>query len=270
MTISIITVNLNNYEGLERTIKSVEAQTYKDFEWIVVDGGSTDGSRELIEEHASRITKWVSEPDSGIYNAMNKGTRMSAGDYLLFLNSGDSLASNDVLSLVSGEMYKDHFHSDFYIGTENIVDRDGTILALRDATNTIHSFMSMYIGSIPHQATFISHRKLEQYPYNESYRIVSDWVFFLQTIGLQKSSVKLLPIIVSNFDSSGIGSSPTASHLEERERAFKNEIAPCIVNDYNILTPYRNEYYRIRWFMQHRCAYKIYRFLAAVGMRIWP
>ena len=91
MKLSIITINYNNREGLKRTIESVVNQTFTDFEWILIDGGSTDGSKELIEQYSNRFSYWVSEPDNGIYNAMNKGLRAAKGDYLQFLNSGDRL-----------------------------------------------------------------------------------------------------------------------------------------------------------------------------------
>ena len=90
-TLSIITVNLNNCDGLQKTIDSVVGQTFTDYEWIVIDGGSMDGSRELIEQYADCLAYWCSEPDNGIYNAMNKGISRATGEWLLFLNSGDSL-----------------------------------------------------------------------------------------------------------------------------------------------------------------------------------
>ena len=104
MKISIITVNLNNRDGLQKTIDSVVSQTFKDFEWIVIDGGSTDGSKELIEQYADHITYWVSEPDKGIYNAMNKGIKVSKGEYLFFLNSGDWLWEPNTLLSVAEAM----------------------------------------------------------------------------------------------------------------------------------------------------------------------
>ena len=97
MKLSIITINFNDAKGLEKTIQSVINQTYKDFEYIVVDGASTDGSVDVIKKYSNKLTHWVSEPDTGIYNAMNKGTRMASGEYCLYLNSGDFLADNDVL-----------------------------------------------------------------------------------------------------------------------------------------------------------------------------
>ena len=92
--LSIITINYNNLEGLKRTVESVINQTSKEFEYIVIDGGSNDGSGAYIESKSEHIDYWVSEPDKGIYNAMNKGIAKASGEYLLFLNSGDHLFSN--------------------------------------------------------------------------------------------------------------------------------------------------------------------------------
>ena len=97
MKLSIITINYNNQEGLKKTIESVVSQTMRDFEWIVIDGGSTDGGKEIIEQNKQCLDYWCSEPDKGIYHAMNKGIRASHGDYLMFLNSGDSLYDNKVI-----------------------------------------------------------------------------------------------------------------------------------------------------------------------------
>ena len=93
MKLSIITINYNNLAGLQRTIDSVVCQTWHDYEWIIIDGGSSDGSKELIEQYQEYITYWCSEPDKGIYNAMNKGIDHAHGDYLIFMNSGDAFAS---------------------------------------------------------------------------------------------------------------------------------------------------------------------------------
>src|SRR5690606_3965772 len=95
--ISIITVNLNNLEGLKRTMASVFNQTYQNFEYLIIDGGSSDGSKEYIEANADKISYWVSEPDKGIYNGMNKGIKKARGEYLLFLNSGDHFVEQKVL-----------------------------------------------------------------------------------------------------------------------------------------------------------------------------
>lgn len=87
--VSVITVNYNNLKGLERTISSVLLQSFSDFEYIIVDGGSSDGSKEYIESKQEYINQWVSEKDHGVYNAMNKAIRMAQGEYCIFMNSGD-------------------------------------------------------------------------------------------------------------------------------------------------------------------------------------
>ena len=100
MKLSIITINYNNRDGLQKTIDSVVSQTYKNFEWIIIDGGSTDGSKELIEQYQDHCAYWCSEPDKGIYNAMNKGIEKAIGDYSLFLNSGDRLHDDTVIDKI--------------------------------------------------------------------------------------------------------------------------------------------------------------------------
>ncbi|MGB8703989.1 MAG: glycosyltransferase, partial [Gillisia sp.] len=99
--LSIITVNLNNLEGLKRTMQSVFEQTWQEFEYIVIDGGSSDGSKEYIEANSAKIDHWVSEPDKGIYNGMNKGIKVANGEYLLFLNSGDELSRRNILQIIA-------------------------------------------------------------------------------------------------------------------------------------------------------------------------
>ena len=100
MKLSIITINLNNKNGLSETISSVIAQTFTDYEYIIIDGQSTDGSLEVIKQNANHINQWISENDHGIYNAMNKGLNLAKGEYCLFLNSGDSLYDSDVLQVL--------------------------------------------------------------------------------------------------------------------------------------------------------------------------
>ena len=100
MKFSIITINYNNKDGLEMTINSVLGQSFQGFEYIIIDGGSTDGSIDIIKKYESRIDYWVSEPDNGVYNAMNKGIRKATGDYINFMNSGDAYHSSSALGTV--------------------------------------------------------------------------------------------------------------------------------------------------------------------------
>ena len=177
MKLSIITVNLNNREGLQKTIDSVVSQTFKDFEWIVIDGGSTDGSKELIEQYADHFAYWVSEPDKGIYNAMNKGIKVAKGEYLQFLNSGDWLWEKKTLEKV----FRENREEDVLYG--NFVFR-GQLYVTPYKLNTSH----VYGSALNHQATFIRRSLFGTECYDEDYVIVSDWKFFLQKLVLGKSS----------------------------------------------------------------------------------
>ena len=116
MKFSIITINYNNCNGLQRTLDSVVSQTCKNFEWIVIDGGSSDGSRELIEQFQQEMTYWCSERDKGIYNAMNKGVEKATGDYCLFLNSGDNFCDSNVIKRLANQSFvADIVSCDIYI-----------------------------------------------------------------------------------------------------------------------------------------------------------
>ena len=172
-TLSIITVNLNNCEGLKRTIDSVVAQTFTDYEWIVIDGGSTDGSRELIEQYQDHFAYWCSESDRGIYNAMNKGIAHARGEWLQFLNSGDWLYENTTLEKVFSKEYD----ADVIYGNA-IVQIDGK--------NTIRKYSPQlslsYLISHPinHQASFYKSSLYDNHYYYEKYIIISDYIFLLE------------------------------------------------------------------------------------------
>lgn len=158
MNISIITVNYNDASGLERTIKSVESLN-GEFELVVVDGGSTDGSLDVIKKHAGVISRYVSEPDKGIYNAMNKGVRMATGDYCIFMNAGDAFYDERVLIDIEK---KTKLQSDIITGiTQNVqngIDGD-TWYPPKSSELTLHYFLS---SSISHQATFIKRDLLQK------------------------------------------------------------------------------------------------------------
>lgn len=262
---SIITVNLNDAEGLRRTIRSVVAQSCKDFEFLVIDGGSTDGSVGVIEEYNDRITYWVSEKDSGIYNGMNKGVLAAKGEYLIFLNSGDSFASETVLEEMNSTK-KDS--PDIMIGKVNIVGNshiEKTDVGLRSEDI---SLFSLYLYGIPHQACFIKRSLFENCLYDETYRINSDWKFFLQKIIMEGCSYQVIPVTVSNYDNSGISSTQTERLLAERAAIFKDVVPERIASDYLKLFPHYYEVYRIEWLLRHKFFYKIYRGMVSLGTRI--
>ena len=175
MKYSIITINYNNADGLRRTIESVVSQTYTDYEYLIIDGGSSDGSVNAIKDYEDKISYWVSEKDGGIYNAMNKGVKVAHGEYLIFLNSGDFFYDSDVLKNISKELYNEDVlvGKVFIYGTNNIIS---------PPPQRELSMYHLFSGSIPHQGTFIKTTLQKKYPFDEALRISSDWKFFLQTI----------------------------------------------------------------------------------------
>jgi glycosyltransferase involved in cell wall biosynthesis len=225
MKLSIITINYNNAEGLEKTIVSVVNQTCAgDFEYIVVDGASTDGSVAVIHKYSNRITKWVSEPDTGIYNAMNKGVKMASGQYCQFLNSGDLLHGNDSIARILDKLdivpiFIGHTRFGF----------EGNAVSDLSHPLTLNRF---YLGSIPHPSSFIDRNLLLRFPYDESLRIVSDWKFFLQTIIINDVDYRVLEDIVVDFDISGISANNRFLVESEREKVLKSILPKRVLLDY--------------------------------------
>lgn len=224
MKLSIITVNLNNRDGLQKTIDSVVSQTFKDFEWIVIDGGSTDGSKELIEHYADHFAYWVSEPDKGIYNAMNKGIKVAKGEYLQFLNSGDWLYDNTALE----RCYKHVFDADIAYG--DIVFCNG------ENTEECHypeqlSFRYLFNYSLGHPASFIKREILQEELYDEDLKIVSDWKFFLLQ-SLKNRKFEYLGEMVSCFDTHGISTVNEDLVSNEREKVIRQLVPESIIADY--------------------------------------
>ena len=216
MRISIITVNYNNRDGLKKTIESVVSQSFKDYEWIVIDGGSTDGSRELIRQYADYIHYWVSEPDSGVYNAMNKGIAQASGDYMSFLNSGDVYADEHVLQRVS-----DHaFSQDLVFGDWCLEYSDRQVYVKEPEALSLHRLL---YWSICHQAMFIKSSLLKQKGYDESYRIIADWKRWLEAVG-GGCSVLHIPELVCIFDCSGMSFNNGQMLENEKRRLFEEDL----------------------------------------------
>ncbi len=266
MKLSIITINWNNREGLRKTINSVLAQTARmHFEYIVVDGASTDGGKEMLEiEYADRIDKWISEPDKGIYNAMNKGVRMASGDYCVVLNSGDVYHTNDTVASVLPLLHDE----DIIIG-KMVFMATGLIMQVTEPI----SLLTMYQKSIPHNAAFIKRDILLQYPYDEKYRIVSDWKFFVQSLILHNATYRLIDVIVTDFDCSGVSSKNRDACDKERQIILKDLFPDRVLQDYFQFTKgsgytgsdYDRFYVKLR---NYRAGEKIYS-LNVFIIRIW-
>jgi glycosyltransferase involved in cell wall biosynthesis len=224
--LTIITINYNNRVGLIRTVSSVKKQTWQEFEYIVIDGCSNDGSKEYIEKEDQYIDYWVSEKDSGIYNAMNKAINVAKGEYLLFINSGDHLFNETVLEQNHGSIVEKDL---IYFNLE--MARNGISRITRSPAEL--SFSDLYTTTLPHPATFIKKELFSKVGmYDESLRIVSDWKFF--TLALFKFNCSYLKIedTLSTFYLDGI--STLEDNSNERELVMK-QYFNRFITDYEML-----------------------------------
>lgn len=217
MKISVITVSYNAVDVIERTIQSVARQRYDDYEYIIVDGNSNDGTVDVIKRNTDNITKWMSEPDCGIYNAMNKAVRMACGEYCIFMNAGDMFATP--LAMKAASLFLD---DDFDVVTgREISTKSGKVIGYV-VPPTEATLSHFYKTSISHQSSFIKRSLLLECPYDEDLRLVSDWKFWLKTIVLGGKSYRSIDVDISifnhdgaTFNSYGLGKKERLQVLEE-------------------------------------------------------
>ncbi len=236
MKLSIITINYNNASGLKETMQSVINQTSKEFEYIVVDGASTDESMDLIYHIISSVKlsfNFISEPDSGIYNAMNKGIRMAKGDYVQFLNSGDLLASQEVTEKMLKELYTLNSYQTILYGNMLKLMPKG-IVRDRGFAGRIPTMLDFYNGTLNHSPAYIKRDLFETYGlYDESLKVVSDWKWYLQVIALCGVVPVYKDIDVTIFDMNGISNVNSELEKTERREVLENLIAPSVLLDYD-------------------------------------
>lgn len=252
--LAVITVNLNNVAGLKRTLESVFNQRISNFEYLVIDGGSTDGSKELLIEHQEKISYWCSEQDTGIYNAMNKGWKKSQAEYCLFLNSGDFFYDENVIADI----------------LKNLTGEDlvyGSLLLKGSGSNSIVSvesnprFSFLYSGSLPHGSTCIRRKVLEDLDgYDEQLKIVSDWKLFILAICKYNCSTKSVNSLWTVFNQDGISSSIAGKDILKNERRqVLNENFNSFVEDYS-------EYFKYKDFYNAVMNSGIVKFLRVTGL----
>lgn len=237
--LSIITINLNNATGLQKTLDSVFAQTYSDYEYIVMDGGSKDGSKELVEKNSDKFSYWISEKDKGIYNAMNSGIAKAKGEYLLFLNSGDVLINKTILQEVNNEMDG----TGIIYGNVFLVESD-----TKSWTGVYPdklSFQHFVDGSLPHPCSFIKRTLFDEVGYyDENLKIIADWKFFLNAICRYNVSYKHIDKTISIFLHDGLSSLPENQPTirEEKRTVFLNEYPAFIETSHELaqLRAFRN------------------------------
>ncbi|WP_298880779.1 glycosyltransferase family 2 protein [uncultured Polaribacter sp.] len=235
MKISIITVNLNNSLGLEKTLNSISLQTYNSFELIVVDGDSIDDSVSVIRNNSSLISKFLVEKDKGVYDAMNKGIELAKGDYLFFLNSGDTFYNSTVLeNFIKLKPKEDLIYGNVLINYKSGVKK---IKKMPSKLNV----GEILITTITHQAIFHKRELFLTKKYDLKYKIIADWVFYVNAILFSNSSYRHVDLLISNFESGGLSSNSKLIKEEKNEyfnsifskhsRALFNEY----INLYNLL-----------------------------------
>lgn len=259
MKLSIITINRNNAAGLEKTLKSVATQTCKDFEHIIIDGASTDGSAEIICEYAQQASysvKWVSEPDKGIYDAMNKGIRMASGEYIQILNSADCLCDEFVVEKMLKALADNEYPSLLY-GNMIKVASDGRIVGKSGRVE--YSLRQYYSSTMNHDCCYIKRSLFDDYGYyDESLKIVSDWKWFMEAIGFGKVKPVYVNQDVTLFDTTGISETNLDLRYKERRKVLEHVVPKAILADYDKHAFDMDQMDRLR---RHQWAYKMTWFL---------
>lgn len=321
MTLTIITINYNNASGLKKTMESVLTQTSKDFEYIVIDGAAPQppkggvSDRAVIESYVNSVEGqengymrcsflssasgrrvgggFFSEPDNGIYHAMNKGIRMAQGEYIHFLNSGDWLVDKhvveDMLAILTPSPQKPSFQSlsplgestrrgievregrgevgvrcDVLIGNVIAVRPDGKVRYKKN--NRDVSLYTFYRGTIEHTSAYIRRDLFDTYGlYDENLKIVSDWKWYLQVVGLNKAHVQFTDRYVTCFDTTGISSTNLRLDKAERRRVLEELLPAAVLADYDIYSFDIDQMQRLKsypliyksvWFVE-RCLFKL-------------
>lgn len=225
MKLSIITINYNNCVGLQKTIESVISQAWRDFEWIVIDGGSSDGSKELIEQYQEHFAYWCSEPDKGIYHAMNKGIASAKGEYLNFMNSGDTFYSN--LSLQN--VFSVSIPKDISVVYGDYIDVCPNGIRIEQRLKDTLNVCDLMYRPINHQSTFIDRKLFLNEGYDETYKLLADWKAFVQWM-VKGEKFFHVKTYVACFELGGIHNLQNSVKHLEIER-IHSEVIPLYVQD---------------------------------------
>lgn len=264
MKLSILTICYNNAEGLRQTFTSVKTQVNCELEHVVVDGASADGSADIIREYAESASYpvvWVSEPDKGIYNAMNKAIRMASGDFIQILNSGDTLATADVTARMQEALVEQN-HPDILYGNMVKCFPDGRKVLDRCFAGQEITMLGFFSGTLNHDPAYIRRSLFDKYGYyDESLRICSDWVWYLDAVILGDVRPVYVDIDVTHFDMTGIsenGGKQRQRILDERRQVLENRLPAQVLRDYDL---YAEDIYTMRRLRRHSWAYKLVWFV---------
>jgi len=245
MKISIITVCRNNEAGLKKTINSVISQIYQNIEYIIIDGRSTDGTASLVANYKENFPiTFISEPDDGIYDAMNKGVKLSSGDWLNFMNAGDTFYNQDSINQAI-PFLKDGFNI-VYGNTEIIYEDFRTI---KDEPKP----HKLWQGRIPHQSSFIKSSTMKKYGYNKNNKIVADLEFFM-SVYYNGGKIKKINQTISSFAKDGITEKMGEQVILDAYKTVKKFKQSLVVDIYyNIL--------KIKPFIKRLLPKKIFRLI---------
>lgn len=221
MQLSIITINFNNVTGLKKTFDSVVKQTFTDYEHIVIDGGSRDGSAELIKENVDHISYWQSKKDYGIYDAMNQGIDIAKGDYIMFLNSGDYLLESDSLE----KLFRVKLNVDVvYADAKRTNQTTKEIEVYKQPEKLTPLFFYRY--SLCHQSMLFKRTLFEKYgKYREDLKVVSDWAYNIKLFLAKDITWKHVSIPIVYYDNSGLSSTNTDLLDKEREKVLRENFS---------------------------------------------
>lgn len=263
MQLSIITINYNNAEGLSKTLASVAAQSYANIQHVIVDGNSSDTSKDIIINYAENTKNpnheilWVSEPDKGIYNAMNKGIEIALGrrivksfnsfelvedknkgnsissqEYIQILNSGDLLAAPDVTDKMVHQFSQ--YSESVGIIYGNMIKVNAQDKVVGKSGYAEYSLRQFYHSTLNHDCAYIRKDLFEEYGlYDENLKIVSDWKWYLQVIGLGRVKPEYVDIDVTIFDDGGISETQLDRRAAERRQVLEELLPPAVLWDYD-------------------------------------
>jgi glycosyltransferase involved in cell wall biosynthesis len=263
--ISVITINFENLKELQKTFTSVISQTYQDLEYIVIDGGSQDGTVNFLQEHSTALSYWVSEQDNGIYDAMNKGVKAAKGEWIVFMNSGDLFFQDDTIEQIAP--YLVGANDVVYGGCELIIDDEyGYRTSQAQPTD-----LSLIWHQIPtcHQSVFVKRELQSRYPFNTSLAWCADHDFLARLYQLG-SKFQEISIIVSRFDASGGKVRDLLTYTKERWSICRKYFGKNLLKELFFLNEYREFWFqknlnqRIRsflpkeWIVASRKLRKIY------------
>ena len=224
--ISVVTVCFNAVNNLENTILSVLGQTYSNIEYIIIDGGSSDGTVDILKKYSDRLSYWISEPDKGIYDAMNKGINVATGDWINFMNAGDTFCASKTLETVAKKLDIDNSADIVYGNTVCIYEWGKKKQLPQPLINILHNMVFV------HQSSFIRTNILKEAHYSTDYKIAGDYHFFYNQYKKNKK-FQYIPIDIAEYDHvNGVSSIFAAKAKEEKAKINGDWLDPMWIRQY--------------------------------------